>query len=288
MSDIAALLRRRGEIQQQLERAESGSGGATDAAALREAIKALFQETERWMSELSELRDSIRPLAERYHAVFGAASAAVAHDPNRAGSPPAEHLDATTHLDRAWNAIATCSYEEAIDAVGRALELAPGDVQGRILLGWALMRLGRLSEARVVLEGVLVEEPRCALAHASLGYVALREGAFAEAVDHLSQAARSGDDRKASLYANLYLGMVYTARGMYRDGRSFLARALELGPNLVEAYWEMGRSYYLEGQFSLALDSWRRGAEINRYDPWGERCTEAVERATAGGAVPLE
>ena len=38
----------------------------------------------------------------------------------------------------------------------------------------------------------------------------------------------------------------------------------------------------LEGLTSRVM---RRGAEVNRFDPWGERCQEAVERAGSGAPV---
>lgn len=47
----------------------------------------------------------------------------------------------------------------------------------------------------------------------------------------------------------------------------------------------MGRAYNLEGRFDDARESGRRGAEVNRYDPWGERCPEAAERIDGGMPV---
>jgi tetratricopeptide (TPR) repeat protein len=88
---------------------------------------------------------------------------------------------------------------------------------------------------------------------------------------------RDGTDRTATLYANLYLGVVYAERDMHRDAQSFFRKALELGPNLVEAYWELGRSHQREGRDDLARDAWKTGAE-NRYNPWSERCKVAAER----------
>lgn len=286
MTEIASLRRRRVEIEQLLERVQQGTDRVPSPGAVRDAIQSLLQESERLIAELVELRESIGPLEERCRVVLSARHAVAPAAP--ATPARADHLGASTFLDRAWNAVATCRYEDALVAAARALEHAPGDPQGRILQGWALMRLNRLAEARATLEAVLAEDPASAMARATLGYVAFRQGRFAEAIDHLSYASGPGEDRKAALYANLYLGMCYTSRAMYRDGRSFLSRALELGPHLVEAYWEMGRSYYLEGQFSLALEAWRRGAEINRFNPWGDRCREAVDRAKAGGMVLLD
>jgi tetratricopeptide (TPR) repeat protein len=277
-----------------------------ERAALKREIVALYQELDAVVGAAVRIRDGVQALGERYRRRFSPAEAGNGGAPG--GGPAggagaemadlveiaagamarADDLDVSTYLDRAWNCLATCRYEDALEEVGRALVRVPASLQAETLRGWALMRLGRLEEAREVLEAVLRTNSSAALARASLGYVAYREGRYSESIDHLSRAARDATDRKAVLYAHLYLGMLYTRREMFRDGRSFLTRALELGPSLVEAYWEMGRSYYLEGQFTQAVDAWRRGAEVNRFDPWGERCQEAVERATSGGTVVLD
>jgi tetratricopeptide (TPR) repeat protein len=272
-----------------------------ERSALKREIVALYQELDAMMGAAGRLRERVQALGERYRRSFtpgepaanggaavGGPSGAEIAEMADAAMARADDLDVSTYLDRAWNCLATCRYEDALEEVGRALVRVPASLQAETLRGWALMRLGRLEEAREVLEDVLRINSSAALARASLGYVAYREGRYSESIDHLSRAARDASDRKAVLYAHLYLGMLYTRREMFRDGRSFLTRALELGPSLVEAYWEMGRSYYLEGQFTQAVDAWRRGAEVNRFDPWGERCQEAVERATSGGTVMLD
>jgi tetratricopeptide (TPR) repeat protein len=287
-----------------------------ERSALKREIVALYQELDALVGAAVRIREGVQALGERYRRSFapgeaaggggaarGAAEVAEAAVMAGMGEGPemaemaemgdgamarADDLDVSTYLDRAWNCLATCRYEDALEEVGRALVRVPASLQAETLRGWALMRLGRLYEAREVLEDVLRTNSSAALARASLGYVAYREGRYSESIDHLSRASRDATDRKAVLYAHLYLGMLYTRREMFRDGRSFLTRALELGPSLVEAYWEMGRSYYLEGQFTQAVGAWRRGAEVNRFDPWGERCQEAVERATSGGTVELD
>ena len=289
-----------------LTRALEGMDESTppeERADLRRRIVQLYQELDGAAIRLAATRQSVQALGERFRRTFSPTPAdSEGRAEEEAGAERAEgngardgrvvrraeELDVSTYLDRAGNCLATCRYEDALGEVTRALERVPASLQAETLRGWALMRLDRLDDARGVLEEVLRANASAALARASLGYVAYREGRYSEAIDHLSRAARDGSDRKAVLYAHLYLGMLYTRREMFRDGRSFLSRAIELGPSLVEAYWELGRSYYLEGQFTQALDTWRRGAEVNRFDPWGERCQEAVERATTGAPVRLE
>jgi tetratricopeptide (TPR) repeat protein len=309
VSDFRSFRSRLEALTEALERLPDDAPAA-ERSALRRDIVELYRDMDGEVARATEGRDAVQALGERFRRRFAAGDPGGGSggargdrgaeevgqrngDAGDAGGRGgemgrADDLDVSTYLDRAWNCLATCRYEDALEVVGRALERVPASLQAETLRGWALMRLGRLTEARETLEAVLRTNASAALARASLGYVAYREGRYPEAIDHLSRASRDATDRKAVLYAHLYLGMLYTRREMFRDGRSFLTRALELGPSLVEAYWEMGRSYYLEGQFTQAVEAWRRGAEVNRFDPWGERCQEAVERATSGGTVLLD
>lgn len=200
----------------------------------------------------------------------------------------AGELALATHLERAWGHIAACRYEAALEAAGRALERAPGHPRAEVLHGWALMRMGRLGEAREVLERVVAATPGAALARAALGYVAVAEGREGEGEALLMPGLTEGADRTAALYSSLFLGMLSMRRGDPEGARRHLSRALAIGPALAEAHWEMGRAYYLERRFDDARESWRLGAEVNRYDPWGERCQEAVERADGGIPVPVD
>ena len=119
----------------------------------------------------------------------------------------------------------------------------------------------------------------------NLGYICLKKGIFGEAIEHLSRAIRQEQDRKASLYAHFYMGLVYLEREMYDDARAFFRKTLELGPNMLEAWYEMGRTFYLEGSHRAAAEAWRHGVEANRFSVWGERCGEALKQVEAGEAV---
>ncbi len=113
----------------------------------------------------------------------------------------------------------------------------------------------------------------------------MKKGIFGEAIEHLSKAIRQDQDRKASLYAHFYMGLVYLEREMYEDARAFFRKTLELGPNMLEAWFETGRAFYLEGNRKAAAEAWRRGMEINRFNLWGERCGEALKRLEAGEGI---
>jgi tetratricopeptide (TPR) repeat protein len=284
---LEALAGRREALLRRVEalRDGSGRGDASAAGDPGEEIVALVREVDEALERLRAFREGLREVAAAYKEVRrrrpgGGVARGMAPAP-----PRADHLGSSTYIERGWTAIAAGEYEKAVVELQRALELAPGDAQAEGLLGWAQMLLERYDEALFSFQKVLVHAPDDALARVNLGYICLKKGIFGEAIEHLAGVIREEGDRKALLYANLYLGLTYLEREMYADARSFFERALELGPNLIEAYWELGRAYYLEGDHQAATAAWRRGAEANRLSSWGERCAAAAEAVAAGEKV---
>ena len=99
----------------------------------------------------------------------------------------------------------------------------------------------KYDDALMQFQKVLMREPGNALARINVGYICLKKGIFGEAIEHLSRAIRLDSDRKATLYAHFYLGLVYLERDMFEDAQTFFQKTLALGPNLIEAYYELGR-----------------------------------------------
>jgi Flp pilus assembly protein TadD len=168
----------------------------------------------------------------------------------------------------------------------RALELAPDDPEAGALLGWALLAQDRVDDALLVSQQVLLRHPSFALARVGLGHACLRRGIFGEAIEHLAKAIRDDTDRKATLYATFHLGVVYLKREMYDDAVAFFRRSLALGPNLIEAYHEMGRAQWLAGDRAAALETWRAGARAGKFSAWGGRC-EALRAEVEAGGEPV-
>jgi predicted Zn-dependent protease len=260
-------------LQQRLGAAEPALPAA-ERDRLRSDIVALFRDAERAIAEMTEFKERIRTLVQRFKSL-----------PAPAAAPRIDRLGSSTYLERGWSELAAGEHEAAVSTLRRAVELAPGDSAAELMLGWALMRTAEYDEALVLLQRVLAHDPANLLARANLGYICLKKQIFGEAVEHLSRVLRQAADRKATLYANFYMGLLYLEREMYGDAKSFLAEALEQGPNFTEAWWELGRACYLEGSAADASRAWRRGAEAGRYNVWGRWCTEALERLDAGEAA---
>ncbi|HEX5727481.1 MAG TPA: tetratricopeptide repeat protein [Longimicrobiaceae bacterium] len=278
---LAAFAARYERIAEELEAADPA-----DRTRVRDEILGLFRETESTLERLTEFKERIRALVERYKA-FAAAAKAEARRKSAPAAPVSDHLGSSTYVERGWSAIASGDHARAVKELERALELAPNDPHAESLLGWAQMLREQYDDALFTYYKVLTRDPNNPLARVNLGYICLKKGIFGEAIEHLSRAIRQDADRKASLYAHLYMGLVYLEREMYDDARAFFRKTLELGPNMLQAYWEMGRAHYLEGNRRGAAEAWARGHEANRFNLWGERCGAALRELEAGGEVAV-
>ena len=196
----------------------------------------------------------------------------------------ADHLGASTFIEKGWHLISAGDAPGAEAALVRALQLAPGDAHAESLLGWARMLQQKHDDALLLFEQVLQRDPNNSLARVNVGYIGLKEGRFDEAVEHLSRVIRADNDRKATLYAHFYLGLVYLERERYEEAEGYFRRAIALGPNLIEAYYELGRALWFGGGRNEARRAWRDGFQANKFSPWGKRCAELLETVEGGGA----
>jgi tetratricopeptide (TPR) repeat protein len=266
-------------------RLEAAAPGAERDAAKREIVS-FFKEVDTALADLAQVKAGIRALVDRYKQLQADGEPGGGLQPAIARPQVhSDHLGASTYVEKGWSLIALGDHAGAIQTLRRALELSPNLAEAQSLLGWALMLQGDHDEALATFSQVLMREPANALARVNLGYLCLRKGIFGEAIEHLSRAIRLDNDRKATLYAHYYLGLVYLEREMYEDAQAFFRKALRLGPNLVEAHAQLGRAQWFAGDQDGARRSWAEGA-ANRFTPWGRRCAELAELAAQGREIP--
>ena len=271
---------------QAIASALEGSPPRLPREELKRRIIGLFKRVDGALGELGQLKEEIRGLVNRYKQT---AADDGPSGPGPAGHEPQihrDHIGASTYIEKGWSLISLGEPAGAIQALDRALELSPGDPQALSLLGWAQMLADQLDDALGTFSKVLIKEPANALARVNVGYICLKKKIFGEAIEHLSRVIRIDNDRKASLYAHYYLGLVYLERGMMTDAELFLRKALSLGPNLIEAYYDLGRVQWYAGQRDQARITWEQGATANRFAPWARRCQELLDRTARGEEVP--
>jgi tetratricopeptide (TPR) repeat protein len=291
-ASLKALREKYGALEQRL----GGKGATGELDALKTEIGALFKELEHEIGELSSLRDEVKQLVERWKAlraqnggngsISGTHVAVPSNAPQFSGEKPvvhADHLGASTFIEKGWSKLSLGDHGGAETALRKALELSPNDAQAEALLGWALMLQEKYDDALMMFQKVLMRQPQNALARINVGYICLKKRIFGEAIEHLSRAIRLDNDKKASLYAHFYLGLVYLERDMFEDAQIFFRKTIALGPGLIEAYYELGRALWFNGQRDEAIETWKSGFAANKFNPWGKRCADVLETVEKGG-----
>jgi len=280
---VAAYREQYREIAGRLERATT----AAERELVKREIIAYFKRVDTALIELGNVKEEIRQLVDRYKQT--AATTEAAQAPQFTGARPVvqqDHLGASTYIEKGWSLISLGDYAGAIQSLTKALTLAPSEVQAQSLLGWAQMLHEDYDDALATFSKVLMKEPANSLARINVGYICLKKRIFGEAIEHLSKAIRLDNDRKATLYAHYYLGLVYLEREMFEDAVTFLQKTLQLGPNLIEAYYELGRANWFAGEKDAATAAWSDGFKANKFNPWGKRCKEMLDLTAGGGEPP--
>jgi len=273
------LRARRAELEARLNAPQATS----ELDALKLDIGGLFKNVEHDIADLTVLREDVLRLVEKWKSLKGVRPSVA---PEFNGERPvvhADHIGASTFIEKGWSLISIGEHQNAEQALMRALQLSPGNSQAESLLGWAQMLQDKFDDALLNFQRVLVHEPQNALARINVGYICMKKGIFGEAIEHLSRAIRLGNDKKATLYAHFYLGLVYLDRDMFEDAQTFFQKTIALGPNLIEAYFELGRAYWFNGQRDEATDTWKAGAVANKFNPWGKRCADVLKTVEEGG-----
>ena len=268
----------RGTIAALVARLESPNAMA-DRDAIRADLITLGKRLEQDASDLNALRDEAKVLVDRWKGLQ--ANAAPQFNADR--PVVMDHIGASTFIEKGWSRISLGDYAGAEDSLNKALELVPNDPQAESLLGWAQMLQEKYDDALMQFQKVLMREPTNALARINVGYICLKKRIFGEAIEHLSRAIRLDTDRKATLYAHFYLGLVYLERDMFEDAQTFFQKTIALGPNLIEAYYELGRAFWFNGQRDEAMQTWRDGYAANKFNPWGKKCAEMLQTVEEGG-----
>jgi len=280
MPDGDTLGKRRAAIAAALDAQPS----AEERVQLKQEIIALFRDAEAAVAAYAAFKDEVKALADTWKQLDGR----VGSNAHPATSGRVDHLGASSFVEKGWSKLSLGDAPGAEAALRRALELTPANSEAETLLGWAQMLQEQYDSALLTFHNVLMRDPQNTLARTNVGFICLRKKSYGEAIEHLSRAIKLDNDRKATLYAHLYLGMVYREREMYSDAELFFKKALELGPNLLQAWYELGRARWFGGDRNRAQDAWREGANANKFNPWGQRCAETLALVEQGGVVPRE
>ena len=64
---------------------------------------------------------------------------------------------------------------------------------------------------------------------------------------------------------------------MFEDAQTFFQKTLALGPNLIEAYYELGRAFWFNGQRDEAIETWKRRLRGEQVQSVGKALRRGAE-----------
>lgn len=131
-------------------------------------------------------------------------------------------------------------------------------------LGSALLRQGRLEEARVQLQNALEINPKDLAAHNNLGVVLLRQGRFDQAIQELRIILALNPDDIAS---RINLGAVLVSQGNYGDAIRELQDASRRDPANVGVHNNLAIALFAVGRAQEAVDEYHQAIRLNPADP---------------------
>ena len=242
----------------------AAAGGAAGREEAKRRIIALFKRVNALIGDLGSLKEDIRGHVERYKQL------AEQRDPAcgpRYGPPQ-------LHRDRLMRPPSSKGVEPdlgdpqgAIQALGRALELSPDDIQPNRSSAGPQMLAESYDDACSRGAGA---RPANA-SRVNVGYICLKKRIFGEAMKHHLRGSFAWDNPKASLYAPIWAWSISGAP--ISSAQGFLQKAIALGPNLIEAYYDLG----------AAARGWS-GDRTGRARPGGGHCGQSLR--TLGSALP--
>jgi len=154
-------------------------------------------------------------------------------------------------------------YPEAITAMKKSVEFDPGNITGRVNLGWAQHLVGQEDAAQESLVQALYREPRSIPALNALGIVYLVSGYLASAVVvHTWAAVLKPDDEIA--YYNLSLA--FQRLRLYDSAIKTATRAAALEPNNPHPFLALAIAHWNKGERTLAKKAYRQALNLDsRY-----------------------
>ena len=194
------------------------------------------------------------------------------------------------HLPTAWAELADCAtacgnLELALQAVNRALILAPLNADYRLTAGWLLKEMGRLEEADRQLSAATAGEPVSETILAEIshlrGQIALLGGRTGQAGSFLNLALRLAPDN--SHYLNT-LGAWHLREGRGEQARQVLEKAHQLQPEATEPLLNLGLLYTAADLPEQAERVYRKALDL---DPGCTKAAEALARLEQDALEPV-
>jgi eukaryotic-like serine/threonine-protein kinase len=165
---------------------------------------------------------------------------------------------ARTVLSRALVDVNSGRSQQALDEIGHALKIDPGNPQALIAKARTLRDLDRRAEEEEVYRAILKDRPNYWPAYVELGLALYRHGDTAKAAETFKEGSVVAP-KVATLLTNL--GTMYLVMDRTQEAVAALRRSLELSPTAL-AYSNLGSIAFAAGDYRQALDDYTRARDL--------------------------
>jgi tetratricopeptide (TPR) repeat protein len=153
-------------------------------------------------------------------------------------------------------------FVEAERELAEAEAAAPGVTNALALRAKALIQLSRFEQAQDCLLHYVGTHAKSPDGWYLLGYVQFRRGKASESLASYTEAAKwqtpTADDLKI-------VGLDYVLLNDYADAERWLKRAVQMDVRNAEVQYHLGRTYYVENKFDLAIEAFQQALRIDPY-----------------------
>ena len=161
-------------------------------------------------------------------------------------------------LSRALVDVNSGRTQQAIDELGKALRLDPGNPQILLAKGRTLRDLDRRAEEESLYRGILASRPNYWPAYNELGWVLYRHGNYPKAAEAFAEGSAVAPG-VAVLLTNA--GTMNLLMDRKKEGEEAFVRSLERAPNEI-AYQNLGAIAFAAGDYRKALDYYLKARDM--------------------------
>jgi tetratricopeptide (TPR) repeat protein len=153
------------------------------------------------------------------------------------------------------------SYEEAIAAYRKAIELKPDLPKAHYNLGNALRKQGKLEGAIPAYRKAIELKSDYAEAHTNLGLALAGKRRWDEAIAEYKEALSRQPDFPGAYLAHFNLGLALQAKGLPDEAIAAYRKAIELKSDYAEAHTNLGNILVSQGKLDEAVTAFRQAID---------------------------
>jgi tetratricopeptide (TPR) repeat protein len=153
-------------------------------------------------------------------------------------------------------------FDEAEAAYRQAIELNGESYLAHRELGSVYLERKKFDNAREEFSKALKGNPNDAEGHQSMARVAEAENDYRFAEREYLRSIELDTAQKLPS-ARLYLGALYSTQERFQEARDRLEEVVRIDPNIVDAYYELGRLFFRQRKFLKALEHQMKANGLN-------------------------